>query len=812
MERNHTGNAPIHPILVGIAIIWFASWSTDLYSQTVRLSDTQPVVSPPVVSQPVVPQPLLGAMAPLTDSSVAARDGQPRLASASTSYFNFQDAAPLPPVTRSESDSNGNSSANNPSNSNSNSSDLQNAMLGNVSGLGGLSAERRSRASSPGADAVLGEEAIFRKTTDSGNLLGKSSTVRGVSSQQRTPITTDTRVRGERTGQVLAAGSYWAPVRLDLDTMMNKIDSRLVDSLIVIKGPYSPRYGPGFSFIDIDLLPTPRYEGGREFHGTTSIDYLTNGEQVYGRQTIFGGDADSGYRASYGHRTGNDYTAGDGREIPASYKSRDINLAFGRDLDPHRKVEFNYLRLDQTDVEFPGLVFDTRYLVTDGYEVKYFDDAPRFGDYHMAEVWYNRTRFEGDTLALSKNTQIPLLSTILYSPSGVDGFGITDGDGSSLGYRSESIAGDVGYNHLAFGTDMILLKQGINDREALLDPRFNNFPLPPSQSVDFGFYLERVMQPHDYVRVNMGARIDTIRNTSTGLVDGAAFLPSDGLLQTFTTWQTYVNAQADLTSNWVATAGAGLGQRPPTLTELYVRSAFIGSLQRGLTFMLGNSELSPETLLQVDLGLTGTFDQFQVGANAYQAWIEDYITYDLFRASGGADGLADGVGYVNTPRATLAGIESFAQYQMLDSMSLFGNLSYVQGTDRTRNEGDYFGLNLRSFEFDVPKEALPGIPPLDSRFGVLFHDPSPNRIWGLEVSVRAVAQQDRIAATLQEVATPGFTTVDLRGFRRLNSNWLLTGGIENVGDRFYQEHLDYRTGLGVFRPGIGYYTGLEISF
>lgn len=787
-----------------------AAWSVccclapELVGQTVKLADNQPQAPQPTQPVEQVPAP-------------------PRVAEATPSYFNLQDPAPLPPILRSEGGATnpnlasgpagqptGNTQNNQPNNQTN--EELRTAMLGNVTALNGLSADRRSKALSPGADAVLGEEGLFRKTTDSGDLLGKSATVRGVSSQQRTPITTDTRVRGERTGQVLAAGSYWAPVRQDLDTMMNKIDSRLIDSLIVIKGPYSPRYGPGFSFIDIDLLPTPRYALGSEFHGTTSVDYLTNGEQVYGRQTIFGGDADSGYRASYGHRTGNDYTAGDGREIPSSYKSRDINLAFGRDLDPHRKVEFNYLRLDQTDVEYPGLVFDTRYLVTDGYEIKYFDEAPRFGDFHMAEVWYNRTRFEGDTLAPSKDAQIPNLRWILYSPSGFDGFGITDGDGSSLGYRSESIAGDVGYNHLAFGTDMILLKQGINDREALLDPSYNNFPLPPSQSVDFGFYLERVLRPHEYIQLNMGARIDTIRNTSTGFVDGAPFLPTDGLLQTFTTWQTYINAQADLTSNWKATAGAGLGQRPPTLTELYVRSAFIGSLQRGLTFMLGDRELSPETLLQIDMGLIGQFDRLQVGANAYHAWIEDYITYDLFAASSGADGLADGVGYVNTPRATLAGVESFIQYQMLDSVSLFGNLSYVQGTDRTRNEGDYFDLNLRSRVFGVEKEALPGIPPLDSRVGILFHDASPDRLWGLECSVRAVARQNRIAATLQEVATPGFATVDIRGFRRLSQNWLLTGGIENVGDRFYQEHLDYRTGTGVFRPGIGYYTGLEISF
>ena len=169
---------------------------------------------------------------------------------------------------------------------------VQAALLGEVHGVENLSRRRRARAFSPGADAISGLESRSRVTSDTGNLLGKTMTARGVTSQQRTPIVTDTRVRGERVGQVLAAGSFWTPVRMDLDTMMSKIDSRLIDSLIVIKGPYSPRYGPGLAFVDIELLSSPRFENGYESHGSTSLDYQTNGEQLYGRQTVYGGAQD----------------------------------------------------------------------------------------------------------------------------------------------------------------------------------------------------------------------------------------------------------------------------------------------------------------------------------------------------------------------------------------------------------------------------------------------------------------------------------------------------------------------------------------
>jgi len=104
-------------------------------------------------------------------------------------------------------------------------------------------------------------------------------------------------------------------------------------------------------------------------------------------------------------------------------------VAIGRDLTPDSHLEFNYLRLDQTDVEFPGLVFDMRYLVTDGYELKYLHETPAFADQFHAEVWYNRTRFEGDTLNASKNVQMrscrplcsrPAESTDSRSPMAMD--------------------------------------------------------------------------------------------------------------------------------------------------------------------------------------------------------------------------------------------------------------------------------------------------------------------------------------------------------------------------------------------------------
>lgn len=708
---------------------------------------------------------------------------------------------------------------NNNSKKHSDKSEVDKALSGDVSAVDSLNSTRTARTAVPSVDAVLGSDSKLRQTTDTGNLIGKSLTVRGVASQQRTPIVTDTRIRGQRVGQVLASGSYWSPVRMDLDTMMNKIDSRLVDSLVIVKGPYSSRYGPGFSFVDIDMLSTPRYEFGAENHGSTSGDFQSNGSQWYGRQTFFGGSTDWGYRVSYGQRKGSDYTTGDGDKIASSYDSGDLNVAFGKNFTPNDRLEFNYLRLDQHDLEFPGLYYDIRKLKTDGYELKYTGSNPAFCDLLMSEVWYNRTAFTGDTLNFSKQSEIPLPGGVVGG-DGIevtDGNAITDGSGSSLGHRTEAIFGELGVDHWSLGTDFNLQRQALNDIELSLPANDNNFPLPPSRSVDVGFYVEKIKQRNDWLRTNFGARVDNINTNSTDIVQGVEVPITDlvdaDLEQNFLLWSTYGTAEAALTDHWTATSGFGFGQRPPTLTEMYVQSSFIGSLQQGLTFLLGDPLLAPEQLKQIDFGFRGEYEHFRGGVNAYHAWIHNYITYDLFTDPTPDGGLPQGAAFVNTDQAILRGIDAFGQYDVSAPLTFFGNLSYVEGTDLSRDSpARLTEFTERSGVSGVNREALPGISPLDSRVGWVLHDPAVNRRWGIELSARMVARQTRIASTLLEQETPGFTTFDIRSFKRIRKSAMMTAGVENFTNRYYREHLDFRTGTGVFRPGVNFYTGFEVTY
>jgi len=681
-----------------------------------------------------------------------------------------------------------------------------------------LAQERIERATRPGANVVVGAESKVRPATDVGNLLGKSHATFGVGVQKRTPIVTDTRTRGNRAGQLLASGSYWVPARMDLDTLLSKIDASALGDIIVVKGPYSARYGPGLSFADFQLLTAPRYLDGPQWHGSTGLNYQTNGQQWSGRQTIAGGSDDWGARLGYTHRTGNDYDSGDGTSMPASYKSREFDSSIGVDLSADSHVEFSYLRLDQTDVEFPGQIFDMDFLVTDGFEVEYvLENQPHF-DRLTLDTWYNRTRFEGNAQRSGKREQIPELDTLLTFT------GFTDVDSMSSGFRLAGEWGQPDCPQLTAGVDLRYLEQELNEIDTFeVTPGFfltDNFPIPRSHWSNPGLFVEEVLPLTDRLTLRAGSRVDWVSTNIEGTPAGRTraelegILGTDGFDKDFDLWSAYVTSDYQICPHLTAVVGFGHGERPPTLTELYAVAPFLAILQQGFSSVVGNPDLDPESLWQIDVGMKADCGRFRGGASGFYAWVHDYITYRAFSFAFN-EPTALAVQFVNTDLATLSGGEVYGEYDMNEWLTSFGTLSYVEGRDHSRgNRGvvlnDPGGVPVPGVSaLGSSEEPLPGIAPLESRLGVRLHEPGPQPRWGIELAARIVDNQDRVASSLIERTTPGFTVFDARGYWHVAGDLLLVGGVENLTDKDYHEHLDLRTGTGVRQPGVNFYTGVE---
>mgnify|MGYP001448471234 FL=1 len=599
---------------------------------------------------------------------------------------------------------------------------------------------------SSNVDVVLGIESKVRGTTDAGAILGKSPAAVGVGIQRRTPIYSDPRIRGGRVGRLAASGSYWVPARIDLDTMLSKLDSSQIADIAVIKGPYTAQHGPGFSFMEIELAGAPRYEELTNREGSTRTEYLSNGEQWHGRQTFVGGDQDWGYRLGYSHRTGNDYVAGDGTKIPSSYNSRTFDFTYGRDLTDESSFEFTYLRLDQTDVEFPGMAFDMDYLVTNAFELTYLATDHGWSDGLELDLWLNDTRFRGNSDSPHKLAQFPMLGLFNYQ-------GITNVESVSQGLKLASEWQRTEAKEVTAGFDLRHVRQQL-DEIASGRIGFNffqdaNSPIPKSESMNPGLFLEQVHRKSEDITVRSGGRIDFV---DTGVLEDptslqqlglqtpqsslADILGTDEFDQSFTLFMGYVTAQQQIDDERTLDLSFGYAERAPSLTEMYAAEPFMFLLQNGMNTVTGDPLLKKERRMQFDIGMTLDRDRVRGKVNTFFAWVNDYITFENVGVfNGPPNGEIEQVDlkYVNTDLAYLSGIEFYGEYDWKDNVTFFGNLSYTHGEDRTRNGSfatdpasggnpsqQVAGLSRGSFSGvagnDV--EALPSILPLESVLGI----------------------------------------------------------------------------------------------
>ena len=707
-------------------------------------------------------------------------------------------------------------------------------------GDGTIAASFLGQPTTPQGGVTGTAEANVRSSTDVGNLLGKSPFVLSIGAQRRNPIVTDPRIRGSRVGQLAASGSHWVPARIDLDTAVNKINSHAVDRVAAINGPYTTRLGPGFQFLDIQLQRAPRYADGPETHASLGIDYKHNGNQVYGREAAWGGNDRWGWKANLGQSGGGSYSSGNGSRIPAGFNSRDYNVALGYDLTDDSFVEFNYLGLGQNNLLLPGQVFDIDKLGTDAFEVTYGLRDQYLYDLLTFEVWTNDTTFDGSAQRNSKREFFPFLDDVQY-------VGFTHVNSASTGYNLATSWQESDGSELVIGTDMRLINQFLNEIGSGNTGGLNglfvnaNSPIPQSYTLDFGIYAESALQVSDVTRVSGGVRGDFARANITAdpatlqrlgnytvQPSFAQIVGSTDTVRNFSTAAGFLTAEYSVSDEWTWFSKVGASQRTPNQTELYAAQPFMALLQNGLNTVTGDPTLRPESLLQTDIGMTWSGERLQAGVGGFYAWGFNYITFENIGIVYGPGLVPEQVAlkYVNTDLATFFGTDAYLQYDYTEYLTPFGTLTYVEGTDQTRN-GNFatqpVGFNLAGVPVasqqvagatrgafnngalgGIPvggpnTEPLPSILPLQARLGVRWHarkeigETTRKLPWSVEFSTRLVASQTRVASSLLETTTRGFTLVDINTYWQSNPNTLFKLGFENIGGINYREHLDYRS-------------------
>ncbi len=666
-------------------------------------------------------------------------------------------------------------------------------------------------------DVILGDEAFSLSTTDLGNLVKKSPAGLSTNVQNRGPGVSDGRTRGQIIGAGNTSGSHWVPARIDLDTALSKFDSRQVEKLTIIPGPFSSLYGPGFSFSELKLLGSPRFREGAQQHGSTDLEYKINGNQTFGQQTVLAGAENWGARINYAARESDDYFGGGRTRIASGYESKELLMALGRDWK-NNTLEFSLLRQDQSDVVLPGYVFDLDSLVTDGYEIKHTGREAAGWDSVITDVWYNRTQLSGNAQNPRKRIYFPGLTEQEY-------VGFTDVDSMSTGYRQQFVLGQVDEDsyELTVGHDLRWVSQELNEisnGKTLGSPfRYTNrnSPIPRSYAANPGLFAEYQEDIGESVNAKIGGRLDYSRHdlaedpSNLGEI-GADSVPvsysqivgTSDFQRDFSLASAFLSVRHDRNDWLTTTTSLGYAERAPTLTELYAAQPFMNVLQNGLNNVTGDPSLSKERLIQLDVGGEYNDDKLKSGIRVFSLLGLDYITFESTGVTNFAQNTKQvNLRFKNTDYVTIGGVEWFGELAPKSPITPFANLRFLEGRNHTRSAARLV-------------EPLPGISPLESRVGIRAHDVSSSQRWTIDLSARLVASQNQVAASLKESQTAGFTTWDLRSVYRFagNPKIYIATGIENMFDRLYREHFDFRDGnnFAIYQPGANFYVSTSVEY
>lgn len=588
------------------------------------------------------------------------------------------------------------------------------------------------------------------------------------------------------------------PSRMDPPSF--HFDFAEVDAIEVIKGPYDvenpgslggvvnavsrkPDQGPGFS--------------ANLTYGTADLVDASL-KASYGGESL---DALAGYAYKYSLPP----RSGDGKRItdiypatsPNRYRDDDVDsraysidtfwVKGGYRISDRARTELSYSYQDADHVLYPYLLMDADYDRTDRVNwTTTVDDLGPILKQLSFQAWWNEVEHLMHDGYRASSLPTPVI-TRDYSMQ-------TDATTETYGARLKG-SWKLGEGILDTGIDYYLRNWDAVNEIAMYTMAAPYTPQPMIPDVDIdniGAFAVYAVPLGQGWSLKAGARIDHTR-ADAGKLSTARIIQA---FQPYYPGETleddtdFTELSGSLKAIWQATdrleffAGAGSGSRTPDAQELYISLLRPGTNPN----WLGNPELTPTRNNQVDLGSRLAGETWFAKLSLFYSDLQDYIDIvELSPPPGGKPARS----YRNVD-ATLWGGELSGQVSLPYDLYLGGAISYVRG------------------ENDDTDEPLAEMPPLTGNVSLRY---DVNR-WFLELAGRFAARQTRTADELGETKTAGWGVADLKGGVNLGE-WMITGGVNNLFDKHYYNHLSYqrdpfRSGLKV--PETGAFTYLTVSY
>jgi iron complex outermembrane receptor protein len=497
------------------------------------------------------------------------------------------------------------------------------------------------------------------------------------------------------------------------------------DRITILKGPQTVLHGPGNS------AGTVLFE--REVKRFARPGWQFNGSAMFGSfgrndqvADVRAGTPDFYIQGTATNSDSDDYRDGDGRPVHSRYTRWSANAALGWTPDDHTRFELSTARSDG-EAAYADRTMDGSKFARENAGLKFVKRriSPLLEKFE-AQLYYNYIDHVMDNFSL----RTPSGMRMLNNP-----------DRETVGGRLVATLRLGEATEAALGADT---QRNVHTvRSSLSAPRAEDMNFRQA-----GLFGEIRHFLDERNRLIGGLRVDRSRAE-----DRRATKSTYGQSDDSTLTSGFGRYERDL-AGMAATAYVGLGhvERAPDYWE---RNKGTGAAS---TFLL-----KPEKTTQLDAGLLYRGERLSGSVSAFYGKIRDYILIQGGALPSGARNVA----------ATTWGTEAGLSYALSAAWRADASVALVHSDN------------------DTDGRPLAQTSPAELRLGLGYDD----KIWSFGTLLRLVAEQDRVDPNQGNIVgqdigrTPGFAVLSLNGGWRPKKGVLLSGGVDNVFDRTYAEHV-----------------------
>jgi hemoglobin/transferrin/lactoferrin receptor protein len=576
---------------------------------------------------------------------------------------------------------------------------------------------------------------------------------------------------------------------------LSLVDIYDIDKIEIIKEGISSIYGTGAEGGVVNIsTKTGMYTEKLSLSGNLTTGYNSVNQGGAGYLSLMSSSSNWYAKISGTIRSAGNTNTPDGILLNSQYNDNNISAALGIKPANNQELLLKYQRFHGEDIGIPGgkafpVIASAKYLLAerDMYSAEYIihDLIPSLTE---LSIKYFFQKIQRDVELTVK--PVPT-TTQTITPS-------ADHDTWGIQLQSNWLVSNA--NHLSAGMDIWQRSfRGLRETKVqspAVTTITGDYPVPNSEYLSSGLFIQDEAALLDNrLRISLGGRYDLIKVSNDDALNPAYIIGSNGVINNNPTHNSLSSFYASVArdNSWSGNLGVLFSILKDLDITFNLAHAFRSPVQEerfqyinlGGNIYLGNPNLKPEEGNFLDLGIrlwkpTVSFKGNIFLNNFTNLVIDKQDTGIVYRKA-------------NVGKARLYGYDLGYEYNFWNTLVTYGVVSYVRGEDLL-NHAD-----------------LPQITPLNGSVGIRFPI---YEYLNADFSSTLFAKQDKIGQG--ETATPGYAVFDFH----LNTNEIslssihfrLFGGVENILNKSYREHLSTNRGFIKSEAGRDFFLKLQVNW